>query len=330
MFEKNRRPNYYISTYGKDFSQFSTIALVVIGLFSTSYFWNRDLEFVRNTTTYFVNPKFALFMNESYFNFNGDGFGGQDLSFILFFFALCLYLFTTMPRNEDKYILTRIRSGFIVASSVVVFVSNRVIATFFARVKPKEAFMDPSLYTSMLNFGKYSLPDAIFKGCFTSGNVTLATVMITLAFISLTSSNYWKIIINFIIFSSWGIIMGITRVITGENYPTDVLWGYITAILLIIWVYFRVLRVSEQESGKFEIHGNRGEIRWAFSFALYVLCIGAVLIGIKLAIQNFEWYHPVIIIIGTILAVLVNNNLSDILYGPIKYDETEKTSEKME
>ena len=330
MFEKHRRPNYYISTYGKDFSQYSTIILIVIGLFSTSYFWNRDLEFVRNTTTYFVDPKFALFMNESYFNFNGDGFGGQDLSFILFFFALCIYLFTTMPRNADKYILTRIRSGFILVSSVVLFVSNRVIATFFARVNPKEAFINNALYTSMLNFGKYSLPDAIFKGCFTSGYATLATLMITLAFISLTSSNLFKIVTSFIVFSSWGIIMSITRVITGENYPTDVLWGFITANLLIIWVYFRVLRVSEQESGKFEIYGNRGELRWAFSFALYVLCIGAVLIGIKLAIQNFEWYHPVIIILGAILAILVNNNLSNILYGPIKYDETEKISEKIE
>lgn len=320
MFEKKLRPNYSTSTYGRNFSQFSTIALIVIGLFCTSYFWNRDLEFVRNATTHFVDPNFANFMNESYFNFNGDGFGGQDLSYLLFFFALIVYLISTMPRNEEKFILTRIRSGFILVSSVVCFVFNRVIATFFARVKPEDVFRSSYLYTSMLKFGKYSIPDAILKGCFTSGNATLAALMITLAFISLTSSNKWKIVINFIIFSSWGIIMSITRVITGENYPTDVVWGYITTLLLIIWIYFRVLRVPEQESGKFEIYANHGEIRWAISFIFYSLFVGTVLIGIKIAVLNFEWFHPIIIILGAILAGLTNNNLNNILYGPVKYD----------
>ena len=329
MFEKHRRPNYYISTYGKDFSQFSTIALLVIGLFSTSYFWNRDLEFVRNATICYFEPNFASFMNESYFNFNGDGFGGQDLSFILFFFAVFVYFFTLIPKNEERFILTRIRSGFIIVSSVVLFVFNRVIAAFFARVNPEEALVNPQLYTSMLKFGKYSITDAIFKGCFTSGFTTLATIMITLAFISLTSSNMWKIVINFIIFSSWGIIMAITRVISGENYPTDVIWGYISGLLLIIWIYFRLLRVPEQESGKFEIYTKHGEFRWAFSFIFYGLCVGTVLIGIKFAVLNFDWYHPIIIIIAAILAVLTNNNLNNILYGPVKYDEVEKTSEEM-
>ena len=330
MFEKHRRPNYYISTYGKDFYQFSTIGLIVVGLFSTSYFWNRDLEFVRNATTYFMNPTFANFMNESYFNFNGDGFGGQDLSYILFFFALFVYLFTLIPKNEEKFILTRIRSGFIIVSSIVLFVFNRVIATFFARVNPEEALYNTHLYTTMLKFGKYSIPDAILKGCFTSGFTTLANIMITLAFISLTSSNVWKIVLNFIIFSSWGIIMGITRVISGENYPTDVLWGYISGTLLIIWIYFRLLRVPEQESGKFEMYTKYGELHWAISFIFYGLCVGTVLIGIKFAVLNFEWYHPIIIIMGTVLATLANNNLNSILYGPVRYDEEEKTIENIE
>jgi len=330
MFEKHRRPHYYISTYGKDFSQFSTIALLVIGLFCTSYFWNRDLEYVRKAITHFVDPNFANFMNESYFNFNGDGLGGQDISFILFFFALIVYLITMIPRYEERYTLTRIRSGFIIVSSVVLFVFNRVIATFFSRVKPREVLLRPHLYTSMLKFGKYSIPDAILKGCFTSGFTTLATIMITLAFISLTSSNIWKIVLNFIIFSSWGIIMGITRVITGENYPTDVIWGYISGILLISLIYFRILRVPEQEEGKFEIYAKYGELRWTITFIFYGLCIGTVLIGIKFAVINFEWHHPIIIIFAAILAVLLNNNLNNILYGPIKYDEAEKTSKKME
>ncbi len=321
MFDKKLRPNYYFSTSGRNFSQFSTIALIVVGLFCTSYFWNRDLEFVRNATTHFVDPNFAHFMNESFFNFNGDGFGGQDFSYILFFFALFVYLLTLKPGNEEKHTLTRIRSGFIILSSVVLFIFNRVIAVFFARVNPKEALVNTRLYTSMLKFGKYSITDAIFKGCFTSGYTTLATLVITLAFISLTSSNLLKIIINFIIFSSWGIIMGITRVITGENYPTDVLWGYISGILLIIWIYFKILRVPEQESGKFKLYSNHGEIRWAFSFIFYGLCVGTVLIGIKFAVINFEWHHPIIIILGAVLAVLTNNNLNNILYGPIKYDQ---------
>ena len=330
MFEKYRRPNYYISTYGKDFSQFSTIALIVIGLFCTSYFWNRDLEFVRNATAHFVDPNFANFMNESYFNFNGDGFGGQDLSFILFFFALIVYLIAMIPRYEERYILTRIRSGFIIVSSVVLFVFNRVLATFFARVKPREALLNPHLYTSMLKLGKYSISDAVFKGCFTSGFTTLATIMITLAFISLTSSKIWKIVLNFIIFSSWGIIMGITRVVTGENYPTDVIWGYISGLLLINLIYFRVLRVPEQEEGKFEIFTKFGELRWAISFIFYGLCVGTVLITIKFAILNFTWHHPIIIIFATLLSVLINNNLSNILYGPIKYDETKNNSQLIE
>ena len=182
----------------------------------------------------------------------------------------------------------------------------------------------------MLKFGKYSIPDAIFKGCFTSGFTTLATIIITLAFISLTSPNKLKIVINFIIFSSWGIIMGITRVISGENYPTDVLWGYISGALLINWIYFRLLRVPDQESGKFEIYSKYGELRWAISFIFYGLCVGIVLIGIKFAVLNFEWYHPIMIIMAIILAILTNNNLNTILYGPIIYDETKKTLDKIE
>ena len=277
-----------------------------------------------------MDPNFANFMNESYFNFNGDGFGGQDLSFILFFFALIVYLITMIPRYEERYILTRIRSGFIIVSSVVLFVFNRVLATFFARVKPREVLLNPHLYTSMLKLGKYSISDAVFKGCFTSGFTTLATIMITLAFISLTSSKIWKIVLNFIIFSSWGIIMGITRVVTGENYPTDVIWGYISGLLLINLIYFRVLRVPEQEEGKFEIFTKFGELRWAISFIFYGLCVGTVLITIKFAILNFTWHHPIIIIVATLLSVLINNNLSNILYGPIKYGETEKNSQLIE
>ncbi|QEE17538.2 phosphatase PAP2 family protein [Promethearchaeum syntrophicum] len=327
MFEKHRRSNYFTSTYGKDFSQFATIALIVVGLFSTSYFWNRDLEFVRNATIIFVDPTFANFMNESYFNFNGDGFGGQDLSILLFLFALIVYLITLMPKNEERYILTRIRSGFIIASSIVLFVFNRVLATFFARVNPEEALYNPDLYTSMLKFGKYSITDAIFNGCFTSGFTTLATLMITLAFISLTSPNKLKIVLNFIIFSSWGIIMGITRVISGENYPTDVLWGYISGVLLIIWIYFKILHVPDQESGKFEIYAKYGELRWGISFIFHGICVGTVLIGIKFAVLNFEWYHPILIIMAIFFAILINNNLNTLLYGPIIYDETEKTVE---
>ena len=232
-----------------------------------------------------------------------------------------------IPRYEERYTLTRIRSGFILVSSVVLFVSNRVIATFFSRVKPREALQNPQLYTSMLKFGKYSISDAIFKGCFTSGFTTLATLMITLAFISLTSSDLWKIIINFIIFSSWGIIMAITRVITAENYPTDVIWGYISGLLLISLIYFRILRVPEQEEGKFEIYSKFGELRWAITFIFYGLCVGTVLIGIKFAVLNFEWHHPIIIIFAFVLSVLINNNLNNILYGPIEYNEAKKTSE---
>ena len=121
--------------------------------------------------------------------------------------------------------------------------------------------------------------------------------------------------------------MAITRVITGENYPTDVIWGYISGLLLINLIYFRILRVPEQEEGKFEIYTKYGELRWAISFILYGLCVGTVLIGIKFAILNFEWHYPIIIIFAAILAVLSNNNLSNILYGPIKYDEAKKTSE---
>ena len=318
MFERKKRSNFYISTYGKNFSQISTIILVVIGLLFTSYFWNRDYEIMLKATTHFVDPNFAKFMNESYFNFNGDGFGGQDLSYILFFFALIIYLFTLRPGNEEKYFLTRIRTGFILVSSIVLFVFNRVVAVFFARVKPKETIVNKELYSSMLKFGHYSVSDAIFKGCFTSGNTTLATLVITLAFISLTSPKLWKIIINFIVFSAWGVIMGITRVITGENYPTDVIWGYITGVLLIIWIYFRVLRVPDQEIGKFKIYLKYGELRYAISFLFYAVFMGTVLIGIKFAVLDFQWFHPILIIFATVLAVLTNNNLNYILFGPIK------------
>ena len=117
--------------------------------------------------------------------------------------------------------------------------------------------------------------------------------------------------------------MGITRVITGENYPTDDISG----LLLIILIYFRVLRVPEQEEGNFKIYSKFGELRWAISFIFYGLCVGTVLIGIKFAILDFEWHYPIIIIFAALLSVLLNNNLNTILYGPIKYDEVKKTSQ---
>ncbi len=284
---------WYHHWFAKLFIDGVFIALVT---YFSILFWLFDFELV----VYWIaqaqaNPalySFGKFVDQSMFE--GDGFGGQDITYLFVIPCVLLYFLSFIKPLEPKLEKTRIYTGFVLASAAIVALVNRAFKMFFGRVRPSSAIENPELYTRIFEWGHYSLSRALSTGSFTSGHTTTAAILIAFAFILLKTRKTWAILLGFTLTIAWSIVMGFGRVVYGAHYPGDTLWAIIVSFVLIAIVYFNIFKIPQQEQGQFIPKAKPYALAWTLASSLFIIACTMIAIGIKYSILDFQWYWPLI------------------------------------
>ena len=265
---------------------------------------------------------FAAFMDQTIFD--GNPFGGQDPSFLLFLGALIGYFLTYIPAMPEKFRKLRLYFGFVIAVSLSLTIISRGFKALFARVRPSGVLEYPLLYSPMWWFGHYSFDDALSKGSFISGHTTMAVVMMSLGFISLRSKKRWVTICSFVATGSWALLMAAGRVFEGKHFPSDTIWAIWIGVLVIIWIYYAVLKIPDQEEGEFSLHGTMAELRWTVLFLVFSVFVFGTIISLRYIFIGFIWYLPIMAIGFPIAAIFIWKRMQYILYGSKKIEKNAK------
>ena len=273
-----------------------------------------DLEIVifwseQNISGSFLD-KITFFMNRSMFD--GDGFGGQDVSYIFMIMSLIVYPISFIKPIKERMESMRMYSGFMIAVGLSQTIVVRSFKAIFARVRPYKVVEDLSLYSPMWTFGKYSLDDAISKGSFFSGHTTTAMFLIVFAFIMIKTHKPWKIVIFFLISLIWAILMGFSRIVDVKHYPSDVFWAIIICIPIAMWIYYDVLNIPKRESGELEFYEKGEEFRWSFLFVIVSVLFTTAIIAFRYTFINFLWYQPILTVICPIIGYLLIKRMKSI------------------
>ena len=284
---------WYQHWFSKTFIGGFSVALIV---YFSILFWLFDLDLVIFWTTQAqANPtlnNFGEFIDQS--AFEGHGFGGQDITFLFLIPCVLLYFLSFAPKLEEKLGKSRIYTGFVLASSIIVALVNRAFKGFFGRVRPLDAIKNPDLYSRIFEWGQYSLSKGLSSGSFTSGHTTTAAILITIAFLLLKTRKSWVIVLGFIVTIGWTIIMGFGRVVHGAHYPGDTLWALVISFILITLIYFNIFKIPQQESGEFKPKMKAYAFIWSIFASIFIIGLFLFGIGIKYSILEFQWYWPVI------------------------------------
>ena len=273
-----------------------------------------DLEIVifwseQNISGSFLD-KITFFMNRSMFD--GDGFGGQDVTYIIQISCFILYPISFINPLREKMKSIRMYTGFMIAVGLSQTIVVRAFKAIFARVRPYKVVEDLSLYSHMWTFGKYSVDDAISKGSFFSGHTTTAIFLIVFAFLMIRTHKPWKIITSFLISIIWALFMGFSRIVDVKHYPSDVFWAIIICIPLTAWLYFDVFNIPKRESGELEIYTKGEEFRWSLVFILVILLFSASIIAFRYMFLNFIWYQPILTLVCPIIGYFLIKRMKSI------------------
>lgn len=243
--------------------------------------------------------KITFFMNRSMFD--GDGFGGQDVTYIIQIISLILYPISFINPLREKMKSIRMYTGFMIAVGLSQTIVVRGFKAVFARVRPYQVVEDLSLYSPMWTFGKYSLDDAISKGSFFSGHTTTAIFLIVFAFIMIKTHKPWKIIVSFFISIIWAILMGFSRIVDVKHYPSDVFWAIIICIPITAWIYFQVFKIPQQEKGIHQKFEKSEEFRWSLLFTIAGILVSIEIISFRYMFINFIWYQPILVAVCPVI-----------------------------
>ena len=274
-----------------------------------------DLEIVifwseQNISGSFLD-KITFFMNRSMFD--GDGFGGQDVSYILMIISLIVYPLSFVNPLREKMKSIRMYTGFMIAVAVSQTIVVRAFKAIFARVRPYKVVEDLSLYSPMWTFGKYSIDDAISKGSFFSGHTTTAMFLIVFAFIMIKTHKPWKIIVSFLISLIWAIFMGFSRLVDVKHYSSDIFWAIIICIPITAWLYFIVFNIPKQESGELEIYKKGEEFRWSLLFTIVIVLFTIAIIAFRYMFLNFIWYQPILAVVCPIIGYFLIKRMKKLM-----------------
>ena len=281
------------------------VSIILIPLdLKIAIFWSEQ-----NISGSFLD-KLTFFMNRSMFD--GDGFGGQDITYLIQISCFILYPISFINPLREKMKSIRMYTGFMIAVGLSQTIVVRAFKAIFARVRPYQVVEDLSLYSPMWTFGKYSLDDAISKGSFFSGHTTTAIFLIVFAFIMIKTHKPWKIILSFLISIMWAIFMGFSRIVDVKHYPSDVFWAIVICIPLTAWLYFDVFNIPKRELGELEIYEKGEEFRWSFLFVIVSVLFTIVIIAFRYMFLNFLWYQPILLVICPIIGYFLIKRMKSI------------------
>ncbi len=303
---------WYQHWFFKSFIGGLSVALIV---YFSILFWLFDLDLVIYWRAQAqANPglySFGKFIDQSMFE--GDGFGGQDITYLFLIPCVLLYFLSFIKPLEEKLGKTRLYTGFVFASAVVLALVNRAFKMFFGRVRPNEAIENPALYSRIFEWGQYSLSKALSSGSFTSGHTTTAAILIVFAFILIKTRNAGVILLGFVVTIGWTIVMGFGRVVYGAHYPGDTLWALVVSLILIAILYFNIFKIPQQESSEFRPKAKAYAFTWTLASSLFIIACSMIAVGIKYTILEFQWYWPLLSIVCIPISYLLWKLMNKIL-----------------
>ncbi len=285
------------------------IGSILMGIFDQQI----SASFIEMCDTSPFLTNFAHFFDRSLFD--GDGFGGQDPGYLLIILALFIYILSYSPKIGEKLVPSRKYSGFMLAAILVMTAVNRGFKALFARARPGVVEDDPSLYSHMWTFGNLSFIDGIKKGSFTSGHTSVAIFVVVLAFVVIGTRKKTVIIPSFIITIGYGILMALGRVFEGDHFLSDGFWSIWIGLLVMTWIYFKVLKIPEQEAGTIQNYEKFEEFRWGILFFLFFVAIVAAIMSLRYMFINFLWYQPIILVCSPVFAYGTFKRAKKILMG---------------
>jgi membrane-associated phospholipid phosphatase len=234
--------------------------------------------------------------------FSGEAFGGQDFFYGLMVPVVLIYLLSYHPKLEKKLLPYRKYCGFIIVVALAVTVgASRVGKALFARARPGDVFRGEYQFSHMLMFGTYEIDEAFSHGSFPSGHTFTAMGLLVIPFILIRTRKNWLITLTFILAILFGIAMGVGRVMAGAHFPGDTAWAIIFSTILTSWIYFKVLKIPEQEGGVFVYTKKFAELRIGLNLVYIEFAIGIIIIAIRYTIIDFMWYWPLAIVLGAVL-----------------------------
>jgi len=255
--------------------------------------------------------KITFFMNRSMFD--GDGFGGQDVSYIFIIISLIVYPLSFIKPIKERMKTLRMYSGFLIAVGLSTTIIGRAFKAIFARVRPYQVVGDLSLYSPMWTFGNYSIDDAISKGSFISGHTMTAIYLIAFAFFMIKTHKPWKTIISFLISIAWAILMGFSRVVDVKHYPSDVFWSIIIGIAMVTWLYFVVFNIPKRESGESELYEKGEEFRWSLLFVIVTVLFTIAIISFRYIFIDIIMYQPIFVVFSLLIGYFLIKRMKKII-----------------
>jgi membrane-associated phospholipid phosphatase len=275
----------------------------------------KDLEIVIYWSEQNISGSFldniTIFMNRSMFD--GDGFGGQDVSYILMIISLIVHPISFIKPIKVRMESMRMYSGFLIAIGLTQTIVGRAFKAIFARVRPYQVVDDHSLYSPMWTFGNYSIDDAISKGSFISGHTMTAIYLISFAFFMIKTHKPWKIIISFLISIAWAILMGFSRVVDVEHYPSDVFWSTVIGIAMVVWLYFVVFNIPKQESGELNQFEKGEEFRWSLLFVIVTVLFTIAIISFRYIFLEIIYYQPIYVVFCSMLGYFLIRRMKKLM-----------------
>ena len=79
------------------------------------------------------------------------------------------------------------------------------------------------------------------------------------------------------------------------------------------WIYFKVLKIPEQEAGTIKNYEKFEEFRWGILFFLFFVAILAAIISLRYMFINFLWYQPIILVCSPVFAYVMFKRAKKVL-----------------
>ena len=280
----------------------SLVAILCAGIAVLAVLTPYDYHWTLYLSTHTIHG-FAEFMNRSVFERSRLP-GAGDLVYPPLIFALLLYIPSWLWKFNHRLAGGRFHTflvsfrpllGFTLMSAfscalLFVHTTKQIVG----RARPNEVFEGKLPFSQWYQSGPHFFTHGSFTGSFPSGHTATAAIAIIFAYVLLASLAGrrrwigWTGLALSVLFTA---VMGIARMMSASHWLTDVLFTLFSEWALIHIIFFRVLKIPEQQE-YFRRHG-RPQARPLFfelriGLLLLLLCPGVWAFCTGLRSYSFE------------------------------------------
>ncbi|MDR3630283.1 MAG: phosphatase PAP2 family protein [Desulfocapsaceae bacterium] len=264
------QPNLEKKSSRRDLQQL--LAILCSGLIALLILTPRDYSLTVYFSTHPSNC-FANFMNRSLFNgavLPGAGDFVYPLLLIAFLLYIpsCLWKFNgTGSKFHTLLAAYRPLFGFTLTSAFsCALLFTHTVKQIVGRARPDSVFQKQMAFSEWYQDGAHFFTGGAYTGSFPSGHTATASISIIFAYVLLAGlgkgGRHWLGRAGLICALAFTALMGIARMMSASHWLTDVVFTLFSQWALIHLVFFRLLKVPEQQE-YFQQH-HRPETRPLF------------------------------------------------------------------